>query len=165
MFKAMDKLYIGNDNDCNYTVNISDQPEFQWATIHACKTCHQRALGYKGNMDSNDHHYIVFEKLDNLFLNIVNMEQPLLAQYALPIFKAALDFIERKIVTCDVLVHCNKGESRSPSIALLYLAKRAKLISSDNFQNARQEFLKIVPHYSPCKGIEYFLTNHWDEIV
>ncbi|KKM96278.1 hypothetical protein LCGC14_1179700 [marine sediment metagenome] len=165
MYKVTEKLFIGSDADCNYTLEISEQPEFKWATIHACKTCHKKALGYQGNMDKNSGLYLVFEKLDNLFLNIVDMQQPLLAHYALPIFTAALDFIERKIPQCDILIHCNKGLSRAPTIALLYLAKRLKTISNKSFNEAKQEFLKIIPSYEPCIGSEIFLTNHWEEIV
>ena len=162
MYKITDKVFIGNDDDCDYTATFSN--EFKWATIHACKTCHQKSLGYKGNMDSNDGFYLVHEKLGNLFLNIVDMHQPLLSHFALPIFTAALDFIDRKIKDNDILIHCNKGESRAPTIALLYLAKRKKAISNVDFNTARTEFLKIFSLYNPSSGLEMFLTNHWEEI-
>ena len=46
----------------------------------------------------------------------------------------------------SVVIHCNQGLSRAPSIALLWLAKRAKAISSsESYAAAAQAFLEIYP--------------------
>lgn len=93
------------------------------------------------------------------------MDIPLLQGYTGPIMEAALNFIERKIKSNDVLIHCNQDQSRAPSIALLYLAKRAKEIPNNNYTTAKQEFLKIIPAFEPSRGIEMYMFNHWEEIV
>ncbi len=165
MYKITERLFIGSDADCNYRNDAEEITEPQTSTIHACKTCHSKALNYKGNLDSNSDFYLVYEKLDNLFLNIVDMERPLLHRYMDEITKATLDFIERKIKLGPVIIHCNKGESRAPSLALLYLAKRSNIISNESFYAARQDFLKLFPEYNPSNGIATYLENHWEEIV
>ena len=164
MYKITDRLFIGDDSDCNYKSDTKELQEAPTATLHACKTCHQKVLGYKGSLDKDDQFYLVYEKFGNLFLNIVDMETPLLHMYMSTLIPAALEFIERKIKIDDVIIHCNKGESRAPSIALLYLAKRSKLISNDSFIAARQDFLKLLPSYQPSKGIETYMENHWEDI-
>ncbi len=165
MYKINDRLFIGSDADCNYRKDTEELEEPQTATIHACKTCHQKALNYKGNLDSNNGAYLVYEQLDNLFLNIVDMDTPLLHRYMFEITKAALDFIERKIKQGPVIIHCNKGESRAPSFALMYLAKRSNVISNVSFFAATQDFLKLFPRYNPSPGLAIYLENHWEEIV
>lgn len=174
MHKITERLFIGDDSDCNYRLDTKETSENQTATLHACKTCHQKALGYKGNLNSRDRFYLVYEMPDNLFLNIVDMDTPLLHRYMSILTKAALDFIQKKIKDSSVIIHCNVGESRAPSLALLYLAKRYKnisitstenLISNDNFYSARQDFLKLFPTYKPSNGISTYMENHWEEII
>ena len=162
IIKLYPKLYIGSDNDCDYTNNTEFQQEFSWATIHACKTCHQKALGYHGSMNNRDPNYLIFEKLDNLFLNMIDPETPLLAMYTNPIMHAALNFIEIKLKEHDVLIHCNQGQSRAPSIALLYLAKRTDVLPDGSFGEAKAGFTRIYPQYKPSEGIVSYLKTHWE---
>ena len=161
MYKITERIFIGNDSDCNYK---SSNTLTSIPTVHSCKTCHQKALKYKGNIDPNNSFYLVYEELDNLFLNIVDMDTPLLHRYMSIITKAALDFIGRKIKQDPVIIHCNVGESRAPSIALLWLAKRSKLIRDNSFHEARLDMLKLFPDYNPSKGLALYLENHWEEI-
>jgi len=79
------------------------------------------------------------------------------------LFVASLDFIEKHISERKVLIHCNLGLSRAPSIALLYLAKRAKVISGEDYRKATQDFVKLFPSYQPARGIALYLGIHWLE--
>lgn len=56
---------------------------------------------------------------------------------------------------------CNKGTSRSGSIALLYLAVTGE-IGSKSFKQAKSEFLSYYPDYRPTVGIETFLEKTWN---
>ena len=47
---------------------------------------------------------------------------------------------------------------------MLYLAKRLKLITSNSFASAMEEFIRIYPNYDPGLGIRLFLSQNWDEI-
>lgn len=75
--------------------------------------------------------------------------------------KKILDFIEAQ--KWQVYIFCDQGISRSPSVALLYLAKRLKVIPDENFDAARQDFLLLYPMYNPG-GIKDFISQHWEEI-
>ena len=149
-------LYIGNYVDCFYNEN----PE--WAVIHACKSpCHQRVLRYRGSLLSNHPHYLTYEKGSHLYLNIIDPPQPL---FKLPLFTESLSFIDKYISDRKILIHCNLGHSRAPSIALLWLAKRKKHISNESYLTALSDFKKIYPCYQPGSGISYYLQQNWKDI-
>ena len=81
-------------------------------------------------------------------------------------FQIALDFLDLWYPSRrEIVIRCNQGLSRAPSIALLWLAKRAKAISSsESYAAAAKAFLEIYPAYNPGGGIRTFLAAHWDEI-
>ena len=155
MFKVYPNLFIGTERECFFT------QKDDWAVVHACKSpCHQRALGYKGNLDKNHPNYLVYENGNHLFLNMIDPTEPL---FMPPLFVASLDFVEKHISKRKVLIHCNLGLSRSPSIALLYLAKRAKIINGESYRKATQDFVKSFHQYQPRRGIALYLGIHWLE--
>ena len=57
------------------------------------------------------------------------------------------------------MIHCNQGISRSPSIGLLYLAVKG-IIKNENYNIAKEDFIKIYPKYEPS-GIKEFLEINW----
>ena len=59
-----------------------------------------------------------------------------------------------------MLVHCNEGFSRSPSIGMLYLVKH-NLIDGRTLEDVEAEFLKLYPNYNPATGIRGFVEENW----
>lgn len=92
------------------------------------------------------------------------MDRELLSKYTNPIIKSALNFIRDHIKAEKILVHCNQGQSRSPSIGLVYLAQNGN-ISSTSYINAKKEFVKIYPEYLPGKGLELYLHKNWESVI
>lgn len=157
MIEITKKLYIGNDSDClNSNADI--------AIIHACKTCHQKGVGYRGNLSSAHPHYLILETNDHLYLNMVDMEREFLSKFTHPIMESSLDFIDKYISEKPVLIHCNQGFSRSPSIGLLYLVRKNE-ISNANYIDAKNSFLGKYPQYAPGRGIELYLQNNWNDLM
>lgn len=151
------KLFVGDDGDCFYDERDG------WAVIHACKhPCHQRAVGYTDNLNRNHPNYLILENKSHLFLNMVDMNMPLSHEFTGPIVGSALDFMDKYIEGRSILIHCNLAQSRSPSLVLLYLAKRKKIISNESYQDAKEDFIKLYLQYNPGAGIETYLTNHWE---
>lgn len=157
MIEIVQNLFIGDDNDCFSYSNTH-------AVIHACKTCHQRAIGYRESLPSNHPHYLIYEDGNHLYLNMVDMERELLPVYTHPIMKAAFTFLDNYIEKKKILIHCNQGNSRSPSIGLLYLSRKS-IISNDLYINAKNNFLNIYSIFNPGKGIELYMNNNWNEII
>lgn len=154
LFEVSPHLYIGSENECSFSNSK------EWALIHACKSpCHQRVLGYTGSLPSTHPNYLVYEIENHLFLNMIDPPQPL---FKPQLFIKSLDFIDKHIENQKVLIHCNLGKSRSPSIALLYLAKRLKKITNSSYESACVDFNKIYPYYQPGSGIMQYLSRNWD---
>jgi len=159
LFKVHEKLFVGNNSDCFFNEKTG------WAVIHACKhPCHQISVGYRGNLSKNHPKYLINEKGSHLFLNMVDMNQTLSHEFTEPIITTTLDFIEKNIEEKNVLTHCNLGFSRSPALALLFLAKRKSILNNASYQKAKTEFTKIFPNYLPGMGIDSYLNLYWSEL-
>jgi hypothetical protein len=154
MFEIRDRLYVGSEYDCR-------SGDDDWAVVHACKSpCHQRAVGYKGSLPSSHPNYLVLESGKNLFLNIIDPPGPL---FMPPLFTSFLDFAGRHWENGKrLLIHCNQGESRAPSLALLFISKYLHEITESSYAEARQEFEEIFHGYRPGTGIQIYLSKNWE---
>ena len=75
-----------------------------------------------------------------------------------------LAFINTHIKDKKILIHCNQGYSRTPSIALLWLAKRTDIVSNEGYQKASSEVRILYPNYQPGRGIAQYLFINWNNI-
>jgi len=161
MVEICKNLFIGNADD--YEQNVREQEG--WRVIHACKDpYHRKLLGYSGKGAPKDHpEYLKAIRGNCLFLNLVDAHD---SKY-IPkeIIDTAIQFIDASLKEeRPCLVHCNLGESRSPSIGFLYLASKG-LLKSKDFSEAEKEFKLIYPGYNPKSGIRGFIINNWDSYV
>jgi predicted protein tyrosine phosphatase len=102
----------------------------------------------------------VCERGHHLYLNLIDPEAPL---FMMPSFVAFLAFVDREIAARKVLIHCNQGESRAPSLSMLYMAKRLGLLPNDSYTTAATAFRTQYP-FNPSKGITTWLTENWVNI-
>lgn len=160
MIEVYKNLFVGNQDDYEFKV----KREEGWVIVHACKDpYHRRLLGYTGRGAPKSHpEYLFAERGTRLFLNLIDVDSPIYIRKE--IIDKALDFIDNALSSGrKCLVHCNQGESRSPSISLLFLAMQGVL--SNDFIKAEEEFRAIYPNYSPRNGIREFIRSNWDEYV
>lgn len=159
MIEVYDNIFIGTDKHCTY------QQVEDLAIIHACKhPCHVHIVGYEGNLSKNHPNYLIAKSDRHLVLNMVDMEREFHPTFTHPIMKASMTFIEKHINDRRILIHCNQGQSRSPSIALIYLAREG-VIDNSTIQNAAQEFKQLYPPYKPGNGIAKYITRHWKYLM
>ena len=127
--------------------------------IHACKDpCHRSAAAYQGkSLPADNPHYLAVEKDNHLYLNLIDPPVPLFQRRSFELF---FSFLDRQPKDRPVLIHCNKGESRAPSLTLLYMAKRLGLLRDDSYGAARTAFEALYP-YKPGKGIAEFMEQNW----
>ncbi len=152
-----DVLYFGDGSSCT---PMNSQ---KYAIIHACKEpCHRQAVGYREKSLNSAHpYYLSYEKDNQLFLNLIDPPVPL---FKLESFKIFLEFSDRARASGNpILIHCNQGQSRAPSFALLYMAKRLDLLPNASYLLARAAFEEKFP-YEPGKGIAKFLEDNWDKL-
>jgi predicted protein tyrosine phosphatase len=151
-------LFCGDINSYPPAADMSN-----WAVVHACKEPHHRTmLGYTGRGAPKDSpEYLFAERGNRLALNIVDAPSSIFFDKGM--IDKALSFIEQKLGEgLKVLVHCNEGRSRSPSIVLLYLIKHS-IIKGDTLEDCEAEFLKVYPEYMPGTGMRGFVKEHWEE--
>ena len=172
MIEVHDRIFIAGDYACPGCGPASGfepggrellaQHGAEWAVVHACKSpCHQRAVGYKGNLDSSHPNYLVLQSGNNLYLNMIDPPVPL---FKPALFTEAMWFAKQHWdAGRAVLFHCNQGLSRAPSLALLYLAKVRRVLSGDTYEAARSDFERLYEFYEPGKGIANYLKENWND--
>jgi hypothetical protein len=155
--EVFDRLRIGDLSCCR-------PGDEHTAVVHACKSpCHQRAVGYSGSLAASHPDYLWQLQPGNLFLNLIDPPRPL---FKIESFHAFLRFAAHSYdAGAALLIHCNQGESRAPSLALLFLACHLRAIPRDSFAAAAGAFTRLYPAYAPGQGIRQFLTQHWQTLV
>lgn len=151
-----ERLSIGDLTSCRSPSSPSGT-----AIVHACKEpCHRRAIGYTAKSLSKEHPaYLAHATADQLYLNLIDPPVPL---FQLPSFQIFLEFVDQLAPSQQIHIHCNQGQSRAPSLALLLMAKRWGLLPKESFAAARAAF--PIP-YAPSQGIARFLQDNWSLIV
>lgn len=128
------------------------------AVVHACKDpCHKQAVGYDKKIEDTHPDYLSCEHGQHLYLNMIDPPVPLFKR---EMFVKFFAFVDRQIAERPVVIHCNQGRSRAPSLTLLYMAKRLKLLPDSDYLSARRAFEENFP-YEPGKGIETYLSSEW----
>ncbi len=163
-------LYIGTVGDYNelFKKDYGDG----WCFVSATQTIHYELMGWDrthNKPDKNSRDYLcsewAMETGTPLFsLNWVDGGAHLYKWSKPELFIKVLDFIDKWIKTKKVLIFCDQGKSRSPTLGLLYLAKRLKGIPDYSYDEAYKLFLDIYPDYSPS-GIGEYVKEHWKEII
>ena len=152
------KLFVGNQADYE-NGNFNDE----WAFCLAAKEpFHRSVIGYTGRACDKSHpEYLMALRGNRLILNLV--DAPKAEFFDKGIIDAALAFIDARLnAGFRVLIVCNKGESRSPSICLLYLIKH-RFIIGETLEDCEAEFMKVYPEYMPGAGMRGFVKEHWKE--
>lgn len=157
MVEVYNNLFVGNQEDYeNHKDNLKD-----WYVIHACKEpYHRRALGYTGRSAPKDSPFYLFLYIKNhLILNMVDCADP--SFFSDNMINEAANFCISGLKNGKkVLIHCNQGESRAPSLAIVVL-KKMNVINSC-FEDAIKEFKEIYPNYKPSDGIYKYLLSKWN---
>lgn len=152
-------LHVGNELDYENTV----RHQTGWSVVHACKEpYHRGALGYRTPLVSEAHpEALVARRGARLMLNLVDMPDP--AYIPKQAIDAALAFIHEALGAGQrVLLHCNQGSSRSPTIAFLYLVAHTGRFATQTFEEAALEFRVLYPGYAPALGMYEFARQHFE---
>lgn len=146
-------IYVGGILDLHSTDTRA------WAYVHATKTVYDKMLSLTGAAPG----HVPYEENNRLSLNWLDGSSELYKCDGVNIFNKILDFVELWSKTRKVLIHCDMGMSRGPTIGLVYAAKRLKIIPNNSFKAAQTEYQKLYPKYSPG-GIGQFAAQNWSEI-
>ena len=150
MIEVYPNLLVGDEGGyLNYVGYIP--PSLYRGIIHACKEpYHRMKLGYKTQgapTDIGDDYYFI-EKRDyltgvyELTLNMIDANSMKYIPNIL--FEKALEFIDEHISDGRILLHCNRGESRSVGIAMVYL---------DRYTDFFEDCLSLEGQYTKFKTV------------
>lgn len=151
------KIFVGTRDDSR----LRSDPA--WAVVNTAKTVRVEVKGWSNSPPRDHPDYLAFEEGQFLSFNWVDGAARMYEWSGPPAFNRALDFIDKWYPTKNILINCDLGQSRSPTVALLYLSKRLHLIPDDSFANARVAFQALYPGYAPS-GIADYVSTHWTEI-
>lgn len=157
MIEVSPNLFVGSAADYEFQVRA----QAGWCVVQACKEpYHRQALGYFGRAAPKTHpEYLVAMRGDCLILNFVDAPDPKYVPREL--VDAALEFMHARLAEGSrVLVHCNQGESRAPTLALLYLARHTSELPAD-IDGAVLEFRRRYPLYRPAGGVWGYVVANW----
>lgn len=151
-------LYVGNGDD------LVDWPDDEgFAALHCAKDpWHRQMVGYDTRSAPEGPERLVARRGNRMALNMV--DAPSAEFFDEEMVQAGLDFISERIVAGDrVLVHCNMGVSRSPSMALLWMHRNDQEWAAMSFDEATEALRHRGVEYWPGNGIAGFLKAHWDD--
>ncbi len=156
MIEIHPKLYVGSETDEQGVRNRSG-----WFIVHACKEpYHRQALGYTGRAAAKDHpEYLIARRPGRLILNLVDVDD--VNYVAAEIVDTALEVIHQNLGSGQVLVHCNQGASRSPTLAMLYLARHTDRLKGMAWSEAQAAFKTIYPPWAPARGMADYARLNW----
>lgn len=158
MIEVYKNLCVGNQEDYeSYPAYFKD-----WFVVHACKEPYHRSLlkyTTRGAPKDSPFYYYGFDSFNNLVMNIVDANDASFFNEGMIKFavKCCLDNLSRNK---KVLIHCNQGESRAPSLAMLVLKEMGSLPTL--FDEAVGAFKKVYPSYNPGIGIYNYLKGVWE---
>lgn len=134
-----------------------------WAMVHACKhPCHSSRCGTRPPASSP--HYLSYEDGPELFLNIIDPESAKF--FRVELFQRALVWMQAQWEQGKrILIHCNKGESRSASLAMLFAAKVLRALPDTDYDAAWDGYEALTTdEYLPGAGIEAWLRENWRKL-
>ena len=148
-------LFVGSDEDDAEAVKLG------YAILVCAKDGphgHRHMLGYKSLGAPKDANYFYTVKGKRMALNLLDHEDP---EFIPPVvIFAGLNFVNHRLKEGDkVLVHCNAGHSRGPTMAEMFLRAIGELPSG--FGTSEKVFRSLYPKYDPGVGMRSFARTHW----
>ncbi len=158
--EIINRLWIGDDADYD---KLKDKPG--WSYLRCCKEGpggHRDVLGYTTRAAPKGKDYFYTLPTENhMALNLIDADDPNYIRDE--VIHPALKFIQERLDAGDkVLVACNAGISRSPSIVLMYLRHINDLPMGSHHGIA--QFKKLYPKYNPNTGMLHYVRSSYSRL-
>lgn len=157
MEQIIDNLYVGSDED------VTAAKEKGFSRLACCKEGedgHRHMLGYTEQGAPKGKDYLFARRGKWMALNLIDVDQYTMIPDE--VIDAGLAFIAEQLDEGNkILVHCNAGMSRGPSMALMYLRKVGQY-PNISFARGMHMFKALYPKYSPGLGMEHHVRSRWN---
>lgn len=120
---------------------------------------HQSVVGWSGSgCNSNNPYYLFKQEEDAIYLNMIDGDDPKYVSDKM--INPTLLFIDNHLKNDEtVFIYCSLGESRSPSIALMYLLEYNLIEKSEKTIDLfKSEYYR---QYNPKNGNLLYIKNRW----
>lgn len=158
MAGVIDRLFVGDEE-----IYKRLRGREGWSFLRACKNgvdSHRDLLGYTELSAPKGPNYLWVRKGNVLALNIIDIDD--VNYIPEQMIEHGVKFVaERHQAGDKVLIACNQGHSRGPTIAMLYMHSIGELPHS--FIQAERIFKTLYPKYDPNLGMRKFARLHWHE--
>lgn len=120
---------------------------------------HQSVVGWQGKGCNPDSPYYLFKlEPDAIYLNMIDGNDPKYVNDEM--INPALDFIHTHLQNDnEVFIYCSLGESRSPSLALMYMLEYGMIEKSEN--TLAHFRTNCYPNFAPKNGNLLYIKQRW----
>lgn len=168
MYKIINHLYVSKVE----AILLAEQANF--SILGCCKEpLHRKHARVRGSnkegyitksIPQDEPEYFFAERDHALYCNLVNSYKADLIPDN--VIQRALQFIDDELLQDrNVLVVGNRGESRSASIAFMYLISSGYFSECKTFNEAYAKFHRIYPLYSPEKGFYEYTERFFNDFM
>ena len=151
-------IYVGTKEE--YLIAISQNMKIVCALNRASGfVTHQSQVGWSGRGCNKDNPYYLYkEEQDAIYLNMIDGEDHVYLNDEM--IDAALSFMKRHLDNDQtIFIYCSLGESRSPSIALMYMLEHGLIDANDNvLVDFRDKYYR---NYQPKRGNLEYIQKRW----
>lgn len=166
MKKIIDGLFVGTAEE----VDISKDNGF--SILGVCKDpLHRRHARPRGAeregyitkaLPKDDPEYLFADRGHELYCNLIDAND--VRYISRIVIHRSLQFIYDELKAKNkVLVACNKAESRSPSVCLMYLMEIGTWEKEKTFGEVLENFLNVYyPFYKPGAGMLEYTRRFWE---
>lgn len=151
MKKIIENLYVGDKSE--YLSAVYHGAAIVCAMNNGAGNSYHSMVGKK----TPDHPDYLYKDMGNeIYLNMIDGKDPKYIHDDM--INAAVSFIDRKIRDHNVFIYCSKGQSRAPSLAMIYMMDKG-LITKD--RAGILAFHRLYPGYLPGEGIKKYITHRY----
>lgn len=126
---------------------------------------HKEIVGYSKNCPKNHFEYLYAFRPDKhiMALNMVDAKDK--KYFSDEIILAGIDFIQNELEQeRNVVAVCNKGQSRSPTMCLLYMMAHGDFDINMSHSEVFCKFSEIAKLWNPNNGILEYCVDFWNKI-
>ncbi len=160
--EVIDRVYCGGDADYERARSNSG-----WSFLRCCKegpNGHRQLLGYHTQGAPKGPHYLWVRKGNVMAVNSLDIDD---TEAGLKIPDEAIDkglaFANERYKAGDkILIACNQGQSRGPSMCMAFLRTIGEL--PNDFLRSEKIFETLYPKYDPGRGVRSAIRRRWDDL-
>lgn len=158
MHEVIKRIWVGDQDDAP---KAFDKNFAVCSVVKEGPVGHRSVLKYTTLAAPHDENYYYVIRGKHFAGNLLDLDDPDFTPSE--VINPALEFIKKHYDSGDdILIHCERGHSRGPSVCLMFL----KTISEMPYPFVRAEkiFRTLYPKYDPASGIRSYAREHWKEL-